>query len=68
LLLDSFSQYLQEINVTFSNEGSENTKMTFLHRQFLSGGLYQLLIAWVKNGCEPEIPQMAKIVNDIIAF
>jgi AcrR family transcriptional regulator len=66
LLLDSFSRYLQEIDINFSNLNSIDDNISFLQRQFISGGLYQLLISWVKNGCEPEITQMVKIVEGII--
>ncbi|RBW41683.1 hypothetical protein DS885_15820 [Psychromonas sp. B3M02] len=67
LLLDIFVENLKDMeNLLGINKGQEIDNL--LHRQFTAGGLYQLLITWVKNNCEPDIKVMAKAVENINAY
>lgn len=63
LLLDIFTHNIEEINKQIELN-TNTTDELILKTQFLAGGLYHLLFSWVKNGCEPNIESMAKVIEN----
>jgi hypothetical protein len=61
MLLDAFGQYLMELNATWFDR-PDNESWEYKN-QFIAGGLYQSLIHWIKQDCNPDAETMSLTVD-----
>lgn len=65
LLLQQFDNYTDNMLKNFSSIKSNTEKKHYYITQFMSGGLFKILIAWIDDGLQESDEYMADIVLDL---